>query len=142
MDPPSSCQLDTFLRWTNFQLRAVQFRSPLPPERRVLSDLSGLSDGVLLSEVCCSLLSLREPLRVHYQPRVSSRKIENIHTCLGLMREHGVRLPSIGTCVVVVVYVCVTASHLRSRGDPERRPVCPDKSPLESRGSLPTLRRR
>ena len=98
MDPPSPCQLETFLRWTNFQLRAVQFRSPLPPERRVLSDLSGLSDGVLLSEVCGSLLSLREPLRVHYQPRVSSRKLENIHTCLSLMREHGVRLPSIGNC--------------------------------------------
>lgn len=117
MDPPSPCQLDTFLRWTNFQLRAVQFRSPLPPERRILSELSGLSDGVLLSEVCGSLLSLKEPLRVHYQPRVSSRKMENINTCLALMRQHGVRLPTIGTscwCCCSLVY-----NHLTPAGAEE-----------------------
>ncbi|KAI6645642.1 Filamin-B-like [Oopsacas minuta] len=101
------CRLDTFLRWTNYHLREAQFRSPLPPERRVVTDLSsGLSDGVLLAELCGSLMRLKEPIKIHYQPRVRSRKIENIHTCLSVMQEQGVRVQRIGPEDVL-------------RGDPE-----------------------
>ena len=105
--PPAPSQLEVYCGWINLKLREAPFRSPLPQERRVVRDLSrDLCDGVLLAELCASLMGLCDPLKIHYQPRVSSRKIENIHTSLSALQEQGVRLPQIGTLLLLLLCCC------------------------------------